>query len=340
MLHTLYTLGYAKLSGLEELGVVLERHNAILVDIRHNPFSRKPGFNQAELQKYFGSSYIHLPELGNTSYKQGQVNLANNTTGYFKLLALLEKANTLIMCGCADYRQCHRHYIAKLFWDVPVKHLEADMLFTEKPKLTNFFVEGFYLIRDYLSYTEQEAMLQTAREIAEHSYMLTPVMPTGTAFRVKVTNCGKYGWYSDTEKGYHYTPVHPRTSKAWQAIPEQWAQMAIDLASLPEVDYPAFKPENCLLNYYNANGSLGLHTDDTELNKFAPIISVSLGCAAEFMIGGLKRTDPTKTLTLFSGDVMIMAGTARHCYHGIKNIHSNTSNLIPEGRLNITFRQV
>lgn len=73
-------------------------------------------------------------------------------------------------------------------------------------------------------------------------------------------------------------------------------------------------------NHPPAGDVLGGHKDDVERDMAAPIVSVSLGCDGIFLIGGAtKHTEPT-ALLLRSGDVMVMAGAARCCYHGAQGM--------------------
>ena len=66
--------------------------------------------------------------------------------------------------------------------------------------------------------------------------------------------------------------------------------------------------------------SAGGHTDHSERNLEAPLVSVSLGQSCVFLLGGRTReTEPTAIL-LRSGDVVIMSGEARRCYHGVPRI--------------------
>ena len=44
--------------------------------------------------------------------------------------------------------------------------------------------------------------------------------------------------------------------------------------------------------------------------------SFSLGCKAIFLLGGKSREDPPLAMFLRSGDVVLMAGEARECFHG------------------------
>lgn len=47
-----------------------------------------------------------------------------------------------------------------------------------------------------------------------------------------------------------------------------------------------------------------------------PSTSSSLGCKAIFLLGGKSRQDPPIAMFLRSGDVVLMAGEARECFHG------------------------
>lgn len=47
-----------------------------------------------------------------------------------------------------------------------------------------------------------------------------------------------------------------------------------------------------------------------------PIVSISLGCKAVFLLGGPSREDPPVAMMMRSGDVILMAGYARSCFHG------------------------
>ncbi|MEE2791688.1 MAG: alpha-ketoglutarate-dependent dioxygenase AlkB [Acidobacteriota bacterium] len=104
-------------------------------------------------------------------------------------------------------------------------------------------------------------------------------------------------------------------------------------------------PDVCILNYYGADGKMGLHQDKDErpetLAAGVPIVSVSIGYTARFIVGGLKRRDPTTVVSLVSGDVFVLGGTSRLRYHGVAALLPGTgpSELRLNGRLNLTFRE-
>jgi alkylated DNA repair dioxygenase AlkB len=47
------------------------------------------------------------------------------------------------------------------------------------------------------------------------------------------------------------------------------------------------------------------------------IYSFSLGCKCIFLLGGKTRDEVPTAMFLHSGDIVLMAGEARECFHGI-----------------------
>jgi alkylated DNA repair protein (DNA oxidative demethylase) len=181
----------------------------------------------------------------------------------------------------------------------------------------------------------QQRLLEAVRNVVKAAPLFTPVMPrSGRPFSVRMSNCGPLGWVSDKE-GYRYQPQHPVNGKPWPAIPVMLLDAWRDLA-----DYPA-DPQACLINFYQGKAKMGLHQDRDEEDFDAPVLSVSLGDTAQFRIGGTKRSDPTRSFRLASGDVLVMGGAARLAFHGIDRVMAGTSTLLPDGgRINLTLRRV
>ena len=181
----------------------------------------------------------------------------------------------------------------------------------------------------------QHQLVETLRAAVAEAPLFIPVMPrTGRPFTVRMTNLGPLGWVSD-RAGYRYQPTHPETGKPWPPIPDAlltlWRQMS---------GYP-HDPEACLVNFYNGGAKMGLHRDEDEEDVSAPVLSVSLGDTAAFRIGGPERGGKTETLKLSSGDVLVMGGASRLCYHGIDRVFAGTSTLLKDGgRINLTLRRV
>src|SRR5204863_5416676 len=104
-------------------------------------------------------------------------------------------------------------------------------------------------------------------------------------------------------------------------------------------------PDLCILNVYDADGRMGLHQDkDESASSIAaglPVVSVSLGDTARFLLGGLRRRDEVVPLPLESGDAFVFGGPARLRYHGVSRITPGTAppSLGFTGRFNLTIRQ-
>jgi len=181
----------------------------------------------------------------------------------------------------------------------------------------------------------QEQLVAELRAAVAEAPFYQPVMPrTGRPFTVRMSNLGTLGWVSD-RAGYRYQPLHPETGRPWPAMPEMVLEVWRKVA-----DYP-HEPEACLVNYYAQGAKMGLHRDEDEEDFAAPVVSISLGDTAVFRIGGPERGGRTETLKLSSGDVLVMGGPARLCYHGIDRVMMGTSTLLKEGgRINLTLRRV
>ncbi|MGO4175023.1 alpha-ketoglutarate-dependent dioxygenase AlkB family protein [Bosea sp. TAF32] len=188
---------------------------------------------------------------------------------------------------------------------------------------------------DKLAPVEQAALLAELRAVARKAPFFQPRMPkTGKPFSVRMTNCGPLGWVSDSS-GYRYQPEHPETGEPWPIMPAPLLDLWSELSGYPH------PPEACLVNFYASNAKMGLHQDRDEQEFDAPVLSVSLGDAAIFRIGGTERGGKTTSLKLSSGDVLLFGGEARLAYHGIDRILSGSSTLLPEGgRINLTLRRV
>lgn len=194
---------------------------------------------------------------------------------------------------------------------------------------------GLRYLPSHLDRPAQEALVAELRAAIAASPLFTPVMPrTGKPFSVRMTNFGLLGWVSD-RAGYRYQAAHPETGKSWPPMPE----ILLDLWR--KVSNYAHPPEACLLNYYASSAKMGLHQDGDEEDFAAPVVSVSLGDTAVFRIGGIERGGKTETLKLSTGDVLVMGGAARLCYHGIDRVLTGTSTLLRDGgRINLTMRRV
>jgi DNA alkylation damage repair protein AlkB len=103
-------------------------------------------------------------------------------------------------------------------------------------------------------------------------------------------------------------------------------------------------PDICIVNFYESSSKMGVHQDKDErpetIQSGVPIVSVSLGDTARFVVGGLTRKEPMRPLLLRSGDVLVMGGPSRLRFHGVTRIQPGTAPAgTGSGRFNLTFRQ-
>ena len=194
---------------------------------------------------------------------------------------------------------------------------------------------GLRYLPDFINREAQEGLVEALRAAVVEAPLFSPVMPrTGRPFTVRMTNLGSLGWVSD-RAGYRYQATHPDTGRTWPPIPAAILAVWEAVAAYPH------PPEACLMNFYKEGARMGLHQDADEEDFAAPVISISLGDTAIFRIGGPARGGKTATIKLSSGDVLVMGGPSRLCYHGIDRVLTGTSTLLKDGgRINLTLRRV
>ena len=198
---------------------------------------------------------------------------------------------------------------------------------------------GLIVFQSRLPIAEQRELWDECRSLADGPVpMYTPTVRGGRKMSVGMLCLGKH-WngltyqYEDRRSDFDGLPV-PR-------IPVRFAEIAEGAAADAGFE---MRPDLCIMNYYTAEAKLGVHQDKDErpetIAAGIPIVSVSLGDAARFVVGGLTRREPTRPLILRSGDVLVMGGASRLRYHGVTRILTATA---PQGtgpgRFNLTFRQ-
>ena len=198
---------------------------------------------------------------------------------------------------------------------------------------------GLFLFQHWLSPEGQQRAWARCRALADGPVpMYTPTVRGGKKMSVGMLCLGRH-WnaltyqYEERRSDHDGLPV--------PAIPDDFA--AIATAAAAQAGF-TMQPDLCIMNYYDVESRMGVHQDKDEgAESFAagvPIVSVSLGDAARFVVGGTARKEPTRPLVLRSGDVVVMGGPSRLRYHGVTRILPGTA---PEGtgpgRFNLTFRR-
>jgi len=183
----------------------------------------------------------------------------------------------------------------------------------------------------------QHKLLAAVQDVARDAPFLHPRTRGGGRTSAAMTNAGAAGWWSD-RAGYRYIPSQPETGKPWPEMPDVFRE-AVALA-LDESPWPGFQPDACLINFYAPGAKMGLHQDRDERDFSQPIVTLSLGDDADFLVGGLARTDKTTVLVVRSGDALLMGPPGRLLFHGIRKTYPGTSPISAlKGRISLTFRK-
>ncbi|KAK8630009.1 hypothetical protein V6N13_078823 [Hibiscus sabdariffa] len=231
--------------------------------------------------------------------------------------------------------------------------------FTEG-QIGNVLRPGMVLLKKYLSITDQVKIVRACRALGLGSGgFYQPGYRDGAKLHLKMMCLGK-NW--DPESG-NYGDLRPIDGAVPPDIPRKFYQLVEKAikdshsliqqktkSSHAEDILPWMSPNICIVNFYSASGRLGLHQDKDEspgsLRKGLPVVSFSVGDAAEFLYGDKREVEKADKVELESGDVLVFGGESRHLFHGVTAIKQKTApgslleetNLRP-GRLNLTFRE-
>jgi len=199
---------------------------------------------------------------------------------------------------------------------------------------------GAFHLQGWLSVDAQRALADECRTLVDGPVpAYVPVVRGGGKMHVRMLCLGRH-WngktyaYEPTRSDFDDLPAPP--------LPEIFKTLARDAAAAAGMSIDA---DLCILNYYDAEGRMGLHQDKDEsagsIAAGVPVVSMSIGDTARFVFGGLKRRDPVEARLLESGDAFVFGGPARLRFHGVSRIVPNTAprELGLEGRFNLTLRQ-
>lgn len=199
---------------------------------------------------------------------------------------------------------------------------------------------GTVHIPGFLNLKDQKDLIDYCEAIGEApAGFYTPLVRGGASMSIKMVCLGRH-WnaktyqYESIRSDYDALPV--------QDLPQDLKDLARRAANEAGM---TIEPDICLINLYPDGGRLGLHQDKDErpetIEAGIPVVSISLGDTAKFMIGGTRRKDPVKRVPLESGDALVMGGPSRLRYHGVSGIIAGTAppGLRIQGRFNLTFRQ-
>ncbi len=191
-----------------------------------------------------------------------------------------------------------------------------------------------YLYRQKVSWALWADDIKRLIKVAPLRFMRTA---GGKRLNISMTNCGDVGWTS-SEQGYRYLSRDPASGKPWPKLPPSFAQLGTQIAALTGFEH--FQPNACLVNHYQAGQKLNAHQDKNEPDLSQPVVSVSLGMSATFLIYGDERGNKAQKIILNDGDVMIWGRSARLMYHGVETKNTQPHPELGFHRFNVTLRQV
>jgi DNA oxidative demethylase len=199
---------------------------------------------------------------------------------------------------------------------------------------------GAFHFPRFLDLNRQRALVDECRALLDGATpAYVPVVRGGGRMHVRMLCLGRH-WNGQT---YRYEPTRSDFDNLpAPPLPESFRLLAAESARAAGMRLDA---DICILNYYDAEGRMGLHQDKDEspdsIAAGVPVVSISLGDTARFLFGGPKRRDPVEAIPLQSGDAFVFGGPARLRYHGVSRIVPMTAprELGLSGRFNLTLRQ-
>jgi DNA alkylation damage repair protein AlkB len=199
---------------------------------------------------------------------------------------------------------------------------------------------GAVHLPSHLGIDEQCVLVAECRALLDGAVPgYVPIVRGGGKMHVRMLCLGRH-WngqtyrYESTRADFDGLPAPP--------LPESFKSLANSIARTAGMTLDA---DLCILNFYDAEGRMGLHQDKDEsassLEAGLPVVSVSLGDTARFLFGGVRRKDAVAAIALHSGDAFVFGGQSRLRYHGVSRIIPDTAprELALSGRFNLTFRQ-
>ncbi|KAF6765151.1 hypothetical protein DFP72DRAFT_870249 [Ephemerocybe angulata] len=187
-----------------------------------------------------------------------------------------------------------------------------------------------------ISVENYRSLSETPKPPPAPSATVTPSSPSSLLYKLRWANIGWY--YHWGTKQYDFShgkgEIDQRLRQICKSAVEtvQWNEVyegaeAVEWeGSDPEWKSwgETYEPDAGIVNFYQSKDTLMAHVDRSEVCKTSPLVSISLGNAAVFLIGGDTRDTQPVSILLRSGDVVIMSGACRRAYHGVPRILEGT----------------
>lgn len=169
----------------------------------------------------------------------------------------------------------------------------------------------------------------------EELYALKPEKPEQVKMYGKIVDCPRFT--KSFLNSYNYGNLNHEAEK--KPLPAPLAKMLAFVRQMsPDVN-------QVLVNWYDSNGSIGLHSDDTrQLKHHSNIFSITLGPAVRnFILEPRDRSFEScrgkeYAIKVWHNTMLIMAGACQETHRHAVPRHCNTAGVSNQRRINVTFR--
>lgn len=155
--------------------------------------------------------------------------------------------------------------------------------------------------------------------------------------------------------GYHYDWTNKIYDESRRSeFPPELSNLVSFFADA--LGFEGFRAEAAIINFYPVGTTLSSHTDHSELFLDSPLFSISFGQNAIFLLGGTEKSEEVFPILVASGDVIVMSGESRLCYHAVPRVFCTNAkpwslseensdwkpfdDYLADSRINVNIRQV
>jgi alkylated DNA repair protein (DNA oxidative demethylase) len=177
--------------------------------------------------------------------------------------------------------------------------------------------------------------LAALSDIAEASPFHNLTTPCGRRVPAAVTNCGSVSWHAD-QTGYRHISADPEDGRLGPAMPAVFLDLAMRAAG--RAGFPNFRPDACLIGRYSPGARLPLHQDLRPQNVEPPVVYVSLGLPAIFLVSDMAQSAQPRRVRLAHGDAVVCDGEERMTFRHVDGGRDGQPSARGPFRHSFTFR--
>lgn len=218
---------------------------------------------------------------------------------------------------------------------------------------TGALMPGLVILKGFLTPQEQQELVDDSRRMGlGEGGFYKPTYASGAKCRLHQMCLGRH-WnvksekYEDQRSNHDNAPV-PELPESWKMYAQRSLNIAKRIDPLVMGTCKTMTPDICVVNFYKKAGRNGMHIDkdesDEAMSMGSPVISFSIGCAAEFAYIDHypEPHEAVPIVRLESGDALVFGGPARKVVHALTRVYNGTQPPwlhMRSGRLNLTFRE-